>query len=46
MGQGLLGGNKILDVYIRGLRVKLEPDPANPIYLITVRGRGYSLGDS
>jgi len=25
------------------LRQKIEPDPANPRYLVTVRGRGYRL---
>jgi DNA-binding winged helix-turn-helix (wHTH) protein len=28
---------------ISRLRSKIEPDPANPIYLITQRGRGYKL---
>lgn len=30
-----------LSVYIRRLREKIEPDPAHPIYLTTVRGFGY-----
>ena len=30
-----------LSVYVRRLREKIEPDPAHPIYLITVRGFGY-----
>jgi len=30
-----------IDVYVRRLREKIEPDPENPIYLITVRGVGY-----
>lgn len=30
-------------VYIRRLRTKLEKDPANPEYLITVRGAGYKF---
>ncbi len=30
-----------LSVYIRRLREKIEPDPAHPSYLITVRGFGY-----
>jgi two-component system alkaline phosphatase synthesis response regulator PhoP len=30
-------------VHVRGLRQKIEPDPANPIYLETVRGYGYRL---
>lgn len=30
-----------LSVYIRRLREKIEPDPAHPSYLLTVRGFGY-----
>lgn len=30
-----------VDVYIRRLREKIEPDPENPTYLKTVRGAGY-----
>jgi two-component system phosphate regulon response regulator PhoB len=30
-----------VDVYMRRLREKIEPDPDNPIYLKTVRGIGY-----
>jgi two-component system alkaline phosphatase synthesis response regulator PhoP len=32
-----------IDVYIRHLRKKIEPDPTNPVYLKTVRGVGYLL---
>jgi DNA-binding response OmpR family regulator len=31
----------IIRVHIRRLRQKLEPDPANPEYIVTVRGAGY-----
>lgn len=34
---------KILAVYIRRLRLKIEKDPDNPRYLHTVRGFGYRL---
>jgi two-component system response regulator RegX3 len=30
-------------VHIRRLRTKIEPDPSNPLYLVTVRGAGYKL---
>jgi DNA-binding response OmpR family regulator len=36
--------DKILAVYIRRLRCKLELDPDNPRYVQTVRGVGYRLG--
>jgi DNA-binding response OmpR family regulator len=31
----------IIRVHIRRLRQKLEPDPGNPNYIVTVRGAGY-----
>jgi two-component system response regulator RpaA len=31
----------IIRVHIRRLRQKLEPDPSNPEYIVTVRGAGY-----
>jgi DNA-binding response OmpR family regulator len=30
-----------VDVYVRRIREKIEPDPENPLYLKTVRGAGY-----
>jgi len=30
-----------VDVYVRRIREKIEPDPENPRYLKTVRGAGY-----
>ncbi|MDH4169708.1 MAG: response regulator transcription factor [Acidimicrobiia bacterium] len=37
------GDTKTLDVHIKRLRAKLEPDPANPQRIITVRGVGYKM---
>ncbi len=37
------GTARAVDVQINRLRRKIEPDPANPIYLQTVRGAGYIL---
>ncbi len=34
---------RAVDVQITRLRRKLEPDPANPVFLVTVRNRGYRL---
>jgi two-component system phosphate regulon response regulator OmpR len=36
-------GERTIDVQINRLRRKIEDDPANPIYLQTVRGVGYRL---
>jgi DNA-binding response OmpR family regulator len=30
-------------VHIRRLRTKVEPDPTQPRYILTVRGMGYKL---
>ena len=39
------GMERTADVHIRNLRAKLEPDPKNPRYLVTVYGIGYKLED-
>jgi len=36
---------RTLDSHVRNLRRKLESDPANPLYIQTVYGVGYRLGD-
>jgi len=43
-GPDFLGDTKTVDVHIRWLREKLEPDPCNPSYIVTVRGFGYRFG--
>ncbi len=40
-GTDYVGDTKTLDVHIKRLRSKLEPDPANPSRIITIRGLGY-----
>jgi two-component system phosphate regulon response regulator OmpR len=40
------GGERAVDVLINRLRRKIETDPANPVYLQTVRGIGYRLAIS
>jgi DNA-binding response OmpR family regulator len=37
------GVERTIDVHIRNLRTKIEPDPANPQYIQTVFGVGYRL---
>jgi two-component system, OmpR family, phosphate regulon response regulator OmpR len=37
------GGERAVDVQINRLRRKIENDPANPVFLQTVRGKGYIL---
>ncbi len=42
-GADYVGDTKTLDVHVKRLRAKIEPDPTNPISLTTVRGLGYKL---
>jgi len=42
-GSNYVGDGKTLDVHVKRLRSKIEPDPANPTFLQTVRGLGYRL---
>ena len=35
------GGSRTVDVHVRWLREKIEPDPAQPIRIVTVRSIGY-----
>ena len=38
-----VGSDRTVDVHVRHLREKLEDDPANPRWLVTVRGMGYKF---
>ena len=40
-GASFFGEEKIVDVNIRRLRMKIEDDPSNPAHLVTVWGMGY-----
>jgi DNA-binding response OmpR family regulator len=40
-GSTFEGVERTIDVHIRNLRTKVEPDPANPVYVETVFGVGY-----
>jgi len=42
-GADYVGDTKTLDVHVKRLRTKIEADPANPKYLVTVRGLGYKF---
>jgi len=48
--EALWGGSdyrdpRTIDVHVRHLREKLERDPAEPEYILTVRGVGYRFRD-
>jgi DNA-binding response OmpR family regulator len=40
-GWDFVGGSRTVDVHVRWLRQKIEPDPAKPTRIVTVRGGGY-----
>jgi DNA-binding response OmpR family regulator len=42
-GYDYFGDGRLVDVHIRRLRTKIEPDAATPRFLLTVRGTGYKL---
>jgi two-component system response regulator RegX3 len=42
-GADYVGDTKTLDVHVKRLRAKIEPDPGDPRHLLTVRGLGYKL---
>jgi len=42
-GYDYFGDGRLVDVHVRRLRTKVEPDPATPRFILTVRGMGYKL---
>jgi two-component system response regulator RegX3 len=42
-GADYVGDTKTLDVHVKRLRAKVEPDPSSPRHIVTVRGLGYKF---
>ena len=42
-GSDYVGDTKTLDVHVKRLRAKVEPDPTSPQFIVTVRGLGYKF---
>ncbi len=42
-GSDYFGDTKTLDVHVKRLRAKIEKDPANPLFIQTIRGLGYKF---
>ena len=45
LGETYIGYERTIDVHIRNLRRKIEPDPADPVFVETVFGVGYRFAD-
>jgi DNA-binding response OmpR family regulator len=41
----LEGFERTIDVHIRNIRAKIEPDPKTPRYILTIYGVGYKLAE-
>jgi two-component system alkaline phosphatase synthesis response regulator PhoP len=44
-GYDYYGEDRVVDVHIGHIRQKIEPNPAEPQFILTVRGVGYKFGD-
>jgi two-component system alkaline phosphatase synthesis response regulator PhoP len=44
-GEEIESLDRVIDAHIKNLRRKLEPDPRNPRYVLTVYGVGYKFAD-
>ncbi len=44
-GEAFAGYERTIDVHIKNLRKKIEPDPRHPTYILTVYGAGYRLAE-
>ena len=46
LGESYAGYERAIDTHVSNLRKKIEPNPQNPIYILTVYGLGYKFGDN
>jgi DNA-binding response OmpR family regulator len=44
LGENFIGFDRTIDTHIKNLRQKIESDPKNPRYVLTVHGIGYRFG--
>lgn len=44
LGENFEGYDRTIDSHIKNLRQKIEDDPKNPAYIVTIRGIGYKFG--
>ncbi|MEM9954558.1 MAG: response regulator transcription factor [Chloroflexota bacterium] len=46
LGYSFAGLGRTIDSHIKNLRQKIEPDPKNPVYILTVYGVGYRFAEA
>lgn len=44
LGEDFNGYDRTIDTHIKNIRQKIEPDPKNPKYILTIHGIGYRFG--
>ena len=44
-GEAIEAYERAIDAHVKNIRRKLEPDPATPLYVLTVFGVGYKVGE-
>ena len=44
LDKGFAGYDRAIDSHIKNIRKKLEDDPKNPVYVLTIPGLGYKFG--
>jgi DNA-binding response OmpR family regulator len=44
LGNDFTGYDRAIDSHVKNLRGKIEDDPRNPVYVLTVHGLGYKFG--
>jgi len=40
-GPGTFITDRVIDTHVANLRKKIEPEPSNPVFIVSVRGQGY-----
>ena len=40
-GPGTFITDRVIDTHVSNLRKKIEPEPSNPVFIVSVRGQGY-----
>lgn len=44
LGEDFIGYDRAIDSHVKNLRQKIEDDPKQPVYVLTIHGKGYKFG--